>query len=551
MTMLRELLTLCRPHWSWLVLSIVVGLATLLANIALMAMSGWFIAAMAVAGAAGTSLNYFTPAAIIRACAILRTGGRYVERLVGHETTFRLLARLRVWLYGRLEPQSPDRLALWHGADVATRLRADVDRLETAYLRVSSPLMVGAAAAVVVVWFLARFDPVLASVEAGCMLSAALVLPLALVRLSARHGRDRVRLSSALTEAAVDAVQGMGELVVFVGAVSHFRQRFLATSNRLIHAQTRLGNLTALGQAGMLLAANLALWCVVVVAIPLVRGGSLDSADFVMVALVALAGFEAVAPIPAALFTLGAVGEAARRLFALAAGRSDGPAGGILCHVPERCDLVATGMCFRYGDDGPAVLRDVAFSLPQGGRMALLGPVGSGKSTLVGVLTGLRRPSGGAITLGGHGIEEYEPETLRRCFSVASQDAALFTGTIRSNLLLAAPQAPEEALWRALAVAQLDGFVQDLAEGLETSVGEAGLTLSGGQARRLVVARAWLRDAPVLVLDEPGEGLDTATERALLTAVVANLGRRSLILITHRKVGVELMDQSLRLDQMR
>lgn len=542
MRLFPRLLALYRPAWGWALLGLAAGLAALVANVALMAASGWFITAMAVAGAAGGSLNYFTPAALIRALALIRSGGRYAERLISHETTFRLLARLRLWLYRQVEPQPPSALEGYHSGDLASRLRQDVDRLESVYLRVVQPLAAAAVACLLFLIWLGRISPSFALAEGLLLAVSGIALPLLLARLSARWGREQVPLSAALTETAVEAVQGMADLLAFGAARHRHAEKFAALSRELIRRQVKLAHAAGLSQAATLLGANLALWTVVVMAVPMVRDGRLDHADFTMAALFALAGFEAVSPVPAALRALSGVMESARRIFALADGCPP-PAPRPAAPPPPGWDLRFERVTFGYRPGHPPVLDAFDLDVPQGARLAVLGPAGAGKSTLIALATGLRRPDGGQITLGGMPVAAYEPEALRGRFAVAQQTAVMFTGTVRDNLLLARPGATEAELRHVLNVAQLADVVADLPGGLDCALGAAGLTLSGGQARRLTIARALLKDAPLLILDEPGEGLDYRTEQALLRAVVEDLHGRSLILITHRLAGLDLMDR--------
>jgi len=546
MSLLLRLLKLYLPVWGWLALAFVLALMTLLAQSGLMALSGWFIAAMALAGASGVPLDYFTPAALIRAAAILRTGGRYGERLIGHEATFRLIARLRVWLYRKMAPLPLEVRGQEAAADLAQRLRGDLDRLETLFLRLASPLGVALAGGVVGVVWIAGFAPTVAVAEALLLLLAGFAVPGLVARAAARRGTAQVQRQAALSVAAVELVQGLPELLVF-GAGDRCRARLAAESDALIAAQLGLGRLVAASQASLLLCGQLALWAAVVLALPLVTSGRLVGPDLVMLALLALALFEAVAPLPAAFLALGGVIESARRVFSLADAAPPPPVvASPPLPLPPRCDLAVRGLYFAWAGR-PPLFSGLDFDLPQGRRVALLGPSGSGKSSLVLLLTGLLTPQGGAITLSGRPIEAWDGDTRRHCFSVVPQGCGLFSGSVRDILRLGNPTADDPALWRALALVGLDDFVASLPEGLGSWFGAAGLTLSGGQARRLAVARALLRPAPVLVLDEPGEGLPIEAEQALLDAVIDRLDGRSLLLITHRLTGLDRMDQVVRL----
>lgn len=548
--MFLRLAGLFRPAWFWLLAGCLLALVALFANIALMATSGWFIAAMGLAGAAGGSMNYFAPAALIRLFAILRTGGRYAERLATHEATFRVISGLKVWIYRRMEPLAPPLLAAFASGDLASRLRADIDRLEGAYLKIFLPFCSAFCVSILVPLWLARYDRSLGWLEAGALIAAGWVLPALLGRWTARLAGRSVALQTALTERAVGLLQGMGEILIF--QPPGWRAGFMAESHALTGNQRRLGRLAGLNQASLSLGANLALWGSVVLAVPLVADGRMAPPDLVLTALLALAAFEAVAPLPAAFQAMGAVGRSAGRIFALAdagnAGDQANPAGLMPIPSADRLDFRLEAMTFRYSGTDRMLFEDLTLCLGTGRRVALVGPPGVGKTTLVYLLAGLLHPTAGRVTLAGQALDRYDGEALRACLAVAPQMPSLFTGTVRQNLLLGHPAAAESDLWRVLEIAQLAPMVAALPGGLDCALGAGGMTLSGGEARRLSVARALLKPAGLLILDEPGEGLDTATETALMAAVIATLDGRGLLLITHRTAGLALMDEVVRLD---
>ncbi|PMS11479.1 thiol reductant ABC exporter subunit CydC [Trinickia caryophylli] len=543
----RRLVSLFRPYWRWMAAGAAVSLATLLANVALMAISGWFIASMALAGIAQAAFDYFTPAAAIRACAIVRTAGRYVERLVTHEATFWLLAQLRVWFYERVEPLAPARLAGLRSAELLSRIQADIDSLNHVYLRVIVPVAVGAVASLLIVAATAAFSLCAAAVTLFFLLAAGAALPVWLLQRAKGPAYAGVQCRAQMRETIVDTVQGLGELRVY-GGEQAYAARLDRLSERLVATQAEISRLNGFAQAAMGAAASLAMWGTLVVAIPSVGDGTLAPARLAMLALLALASFEAVMPLPLAMQVLGESLAAARRIFALADAAPavvDPPEG----LTPQGSDLSLRNVCLRYREDGPWALDDLSFDLPARQRMAVVGASGAGKSTLVNLLLRFWEYEAGSVRLGGAELRQCAGEAVRARIAVVSQDTYLFNATIRENLLLARPDADDAMLEGACRTAQLHEFIVSLPRGYDTELGEAGAGLSGGQARRLAIARALLADAPILVLDEPTEGLDTVTEQALIGAIMALMQGRSVLLITHRLSALtDLVDEVLVMD---
>jgi ATP-binding cassette, subfamily C, bacterial CydC len=548
---LLRLIVLFRPYWWWMAAGAALSLATVLANVALMAIAGWFIASMALAGVTHIAFDYFTPSALIRACAIIRTIGRYTERLVTHEATFRLLARLRVWFYVRIEPLAPARLERVRGADLATRIQSDIDSLSNLYLRALVPVATGLVGTVVIVAVVAAFSGPVASVTLLFLLLAGVALPGLGLMWAHEPGRRTVALRAELHETVVDSLQGLGELQVY-GAANEYAQRVDRLSAQLIGQQAKLSRARGISQGALAVCASGAMWCALLLAIPRVASSSLAPADIAMLALLVLASFEAVMPISTALQLLGESLAAARRIFDLvdATPAVEDPQEPV--PLPAGNDLAIRNLSFRYGETLPWVLRDLSFDLPAGGRIAIVGTSGVGKSTLVQLLLRFRDYSAGRIELGGVDLRDCAAEAVRARIAVVSQDTYFFNDTIRANLLIARPDADQAKLEAACREAQLHEFICSLPRGYDTPIGEAGTRLSGGQARRLAIARALLLDAPILVLDEPTEGLDTITEQALMAAIVKLMAGRSVLLITHKLTRVtEQFDKVLVLDELR
>jgi ATP-binding cassette subfamily C protein CydC len=548
---LARLLALSRRYWGWMALGAMLSSVTVLANIGLLAVAGWFLAAMAVAGTAGVLINYFLPAALIRLFAILRAGGRYLERLVTHEATFRLLSELRVWFYERLEPLAPARLQNYRGSDLLSRIQMDLDTLQHAYLRVLVPALVAVVAVAIVVTLLSLYSLPIAFLALILLLVAGVAMPLIMRHAGERSGAWLVETRAALRATVVDSVQGMGELRVY-GAARRQAQQIEHLTRRISAEQIRLSRLSGVSEGSVGLCANFAMWGTLLIAVTLVSGAALEPAELPMLALLVLASFEAVGPLPLAFQKLGETFAAARRVFELV----DAQPQIVPVHTPSPrpldSSLTLRGVRFRYDPRGPWALDGLDLDLAAGKCIAVVGPTGAGKSSIVRVAVRFWEYEEGEIRLGGHDLRRYRPEDARNLIAVVSQDTHLFNTTIVENLRIAAPDADLQAIIHAARTAQIHDFIAGLPQGYDTYAGEAGVRLSAGQARRIAIARALLKDAPILLLDEPTENLDPQTERAVLGAIDRLMAGRTVLLITH-KLGVlhDRVDEIFVLEQGR
>jgi len=545
-----RLLCLFRPYWGWMVLGILLALITALANVSLLALSGWFISIMAIAGVAGiTEINYFTPSAAIRGLAIVRTAGRYIERVVSHEATFRLLAVLRQWFYNKLEPLAPAVLQQYRHGDILNRISADINTLENFYIRIISPLVVAILAIVLYGLFLSHYHVSLGWAELGLLFLAGFIVPIVINRLSKKSGERLNQTTSDLRNTAIDSVQGMGELLIY-GAAKKQLDKMQVLSNRLTNDQLTQARLAGFSQGFIGLCANITLWIILIISVPLITAGTLQPAHLAMLTLFAVASYEVILPLPLALQLLPITLDAGRRLFHIVDSKPLINEPKHPSPTPPNFDIEFKQVNFSYTKDSNHHLKNLSFIVKEGEKLAIVGPSGSGKTSLVNLLARfweLKQSDSGIITLGGYPLANYKSDTLRRYFSILSQHPFLFNNTIRNNLLLAKPEASDALLTEVCRVAQIDDFIRSQPHGYETWVGEAGLKLSGGQAKRIAIARTLLKDSPILILDEPGEGLDAETEKALLNAIFDYRPDASILLITHKNAGLDRVDKIIRL----
>lgn len=486
------------------------GALTAAATTLLLGLSGWFLAGAALAGLSGAgavwAFNYLLPSAGLRGLAIARTAGRYGERLFGHRAAFRALAALRPALFAGLAAAPPARSLTLSSGEASARLVQDIDVLETAFVRRSAPWTAAAAAgaAAVVISLASLWAALVFLLGLGLQISLGGALA---KRLTAKAGRDQLRATGRLKD-------GLGAYLAASPELQCFELTARAIDSLMEHdsafGQAGLRRSDAAAQLNLLLAALGALTALAVAA--LVAHASLPIAALAVLA--ALAGTEGVTGLMRSAQQQGAYHEAVSRLDAV---------------------LIDTGpVPVRPPPD--AFLQIDGQRLDPGARLGIVGPSGCGKTLMLEALIGLRDAPPGRIFVGGTPLESAPLGWSRPLFAYAPQDARLLTGTVAENLRLGAPMADDAALWDALGDAQLAARIRSLPNGLATWIGDGGEVLSGGERRRLSLARAYLRPAPWLLLDEPTEGLDRRTEAELAAALDRRLCRtgQGAIIVSHR-----------------
>ncbi len=554
---LLRLLRLLAPARGLVALSILFGAAAISSGIGLMAASAWIISSAALQPSVAVLLVAIVG---VRFFGLTRGLFRYLERIVSHQVTFQLLARLRVWFYSQIEPLAPARLWSYHSGDLISRMLGDIANLENFYVRGAAPWIVAALIGLGTGFYLMSFFPVLGFVLIAFFLLGGLALPAWIRRISIQPGQELVQERTLMNTALVDGIQGMPDLLA-----NNQREkqcgRVDAHSLTLARAQAHMARITGLQTALVGLLANLCLWVLLIVGISLVSTGKMNGVFLATIALAALASFEAILPLPAAAQTMETNLASARRLLEIvdaqpAVHEPDAPK-----PLPEKLDLRVKGVWFSYPDFQEQVvdpihrdrwaLCDLNLHLPPGKRIAVVGPVGSGKSSLVHLLLRFYDPTRGEILLNDQSLSCYSSEAWRDRIGVVSQSPYIFSATVRENLLLGNPHANQEEIVAAARQAQLHERIQALPEGYDTWIGERGLRLSAGERQKLAIARALLKDPPLLILDEPTANLDTESERQTLAAIRSLMEDRSVLMVTHRLIGMEWMDEVLVLNHGR
>lgn len=540
-------LAIAHPAAGRLALATLLGAGSVAAAIGLIATSAWLISrssqqppesavAVAIVG-----VQFF---------ALSRGLCRYFERLVGHDAAFRVMSSLRVSVYERLERLAPLGLPAFRSGELLSRLVQDVDSLQDLLLRVVPPfaiaLLVGAGTVALVWWML----PAAALILLAALLLAGVLVPWLTGTLAAHGEALQAQARGELSASIVDLIEGAQELAAY-GAAQEQLQRTLAADAELTRIARAGARTAGIGQGLTTLCSGLAMWGALLVGVSAVRAGRMDGVLLAGIALIPLVAFELVSGLPAATQTLQRVRRAAARVQEVLETpppvvEPEHPQ--IDSHEQLSHTLTARNLSCSYPGASRPALDGIDLDLSPGRRVALVGPSGEGKSTLAAVLLRFL-PYEGSVALDGVEIDALDGDWVRRIVGLVSQDVHIFDSTLAENLRLAKPDASEDELRDALAQARLLGWVDSLPLRLATEVGERGARMSGGQRQRLAIARALLADFPILILDEPGEHLDTATADALVTDLLDVTRLRTTLLITHRLVGLEQVDEILAIEQ--
>lgn len=546
-----RLLGFLRGSGKEIVLAVLIGSGTIASSIALIGTSAWLIAAAAL----HPSVAELQVAIVgVRLFGISRGVFRYFERLRSHQVTFSLLARLRTWFYESLEPLAPARLMHHRSGDLLSRVISDVKTLENFYIRVISPPIIALIISLATSVYLSLYHPSLGWTLFLFLLMNGVGLPLLMPLLNRKAGCKLVATRARLHTQLVDGIQGLSDLLAF-GQEKSRQAEISSISADYARQQKHESWLTGFHSGLSLLLTNLGMWTVLVLTIPLVYTSEIEGIMLGALAMIALVSFEAVVPLPLAVQLLGESLGAGRRLFEIADAKP-----GITENVKWKLTPAQRGkkkelpgiefsqLVFSYGENGENALNEISFKVDPGQSIAVVGPSGAGKSSLMNLLLRFWEYQQGDIFLDGHPIKEYDADDLRAEIAVIPQRAYFFNESIRENLRLARPSASDTEIKNAAKKAQIHDFIIGLPESYETLIGEQGARLSGGERQRLAIARAILKDAPILISDEPTANLDSITERQVLDSLFALMRDKTALLITHRLIGLENVEQILVFD---
>lgn len=537
MSYLLRLIQFLKPNSKQILISILFSILTISASIGLLMTSAFLISKAALR----PSIGAISVAIVgVRFFGISRGIFRYIERLASHTASFKVLADIRVWLYNAIEPIAPAGISKYKSGDLLNRLIADVDTLENFYVRVFLPPVVAIVVVLGVSAIMLAFSPWISLILFLSLLLVGVGLSVIALFAGKKVGAESVNKRSVLREEIVDMVNGLPEILLYTRA-REMIQKVQQAGREYYNTQIKISALNAAQTAANSLIVGVTVWLALLISIPLVSSGALDGIYLAVIVLGVMASFEAVQNIPQAMNLMGANIRSAERIFSVTDQTAAISAVTEDQDLPKKPSLALRDVSFSYAET--PVLVDINIDLPYGKKIAIVGPSGAGKTTLSDLLLRFWEPDHGEITIDSITSTRISAEANRELFSVVGQNSFLFNTSLMENLLVANPDANEEQVHQACASAELHRFVETLPKGYQTIIGERGYQFSGGERQRLSIARALLKDAPILILDEPTANLDPNTEKKIIATIKERFSDRSMLWITHRLTGLEDMDE--------
>lgn len=532
-----------------LFIGIVLMITGLAASIGLLTLSGWFLAATAIAGA-GTLFNFFYPSAGVRGLAIGRTAARYVEKIVTHDATFRILAKLRVTIFSKIIPLSPAVLNRYRNSDLLNRLVADVDTLDGLYLRLIAPFISAIIVIMAITIGLSFINTNLALLIAVTLLTLLLLIPSIFYYLGKKFGDKLINQRASYRTQFVQYIQAQAELLLF-NAKTASEQQLEQVEQQWQSYQAREANLTGFSTALLLFFNGLLVVAVLWFSATADLGqGIYKAAIIALVTFSALASFEILMPLGAAFLHIGQIIASAQRINEIITQQPlvQFEQNQSWQSQPALPIIQAKNLDFAYPHSPIKAIEQLNINIYAGEKIAILGKTGSGKSSLLQLLVRNYDSTNGELLLAGKPIATYNETTLREHICMLTQRIHIFSDTLRNNLQIGATEPiSDEQMIQILSQVGLNHLLCSEQQ-LDLWLGDGGRPLSGGEQRRLGLARILLNNAPIILLDEPTEGLDRETERHIIELLLHHCQDKTLIMVTHRLTALQQFDQLYLID---
>lgn len=523
-------------RWNLRLAALLSGLTTV-STVSLLATSGWLIAR---ASQMPPILDLSIAIVGVRTFALLRSVTRYSERIVSHNATFASLPQLRVALYEKLEELTPSGLVQFHRGDLMSRVVADVDDIQDLPLRVYVPVVSSAIAGVFCVVLAGWILPAAGVIMAIALLLSATVIPRLTLSVGLARQEATAEVRSELSESLLDFYEGLADITM-LDASSHALELIDRASENATSIESSFASRSGFASAIIAAIQGVTLVSSVYVAYSALTLGVLTPVNTIVIGLIPLAAFESVSALPTAVLNLSRLRGAAGRLSDIL--NSETVTVDTGTDAVARTDIKLSNVSVRWPSSSHDALSDVSLNVPMSSVHALIGQSGSGKSTAIAAITKLVSANSGTVLIGAVPIDNLDGASVRAHIVATGHDAHIFATSIAENLRLATSRlVTESQLWSALKAVELSAWVHSLPAGLDTVLGDFGTTMSGGQRQRLLIARLFIAQPDVWIIDEPTEHLNTQLADRMLANIRQAAGDSSLIIATHRLSDTSVND---------
>ena len=532
-----------------ILIGMALSIALAISSIALLSLSGWFISAAAFAGlsiATASAFNYFLPASMVRFLALIRIASRYADRVINHDYTFKILTQLRVWFYEKLIPLSPARLLSQRSGDLLNRMVNDIDTLDHLYLNIVSPFLISFLMIIGSSIFIGYFAKSVALINLLVILIAIIFTCFITLKNAMRIGKKIQHAQAALRIQIVDSLQGFVDLLLFQNKAARESALDLQQKTLTDH-QKKFSHAKAFITSAMGLASGMSIFCVLWVGVSLVNQHQLNGAILAMIVLLIIALYEQLMTLPFACLSLGKTKESANRLLSIA---NQTPAVVFGALAVARASIAANkfdhalvfqNVSFSYPDRQKLIIDNFSLTIPVGEHIGITAPSGSGKTTLLNLIARIVDPVAGNILLGNTDLKNLSETDLRKSISYITQQIHIFNATARDNITLFQSDISDEMIFHYLKKMDLADTIMKSTGGLNTLMGEFGKNFSGGQIRRIAIARALLVNSPLLLMDEPSTGLEDQLTDHIWKNCEADFKNKTVIIATHDPILLEKM----------
>ena len=543
--LMGRMLGFVKPMVGVICISVVCGILGFVCATALPVLAAEAVLSVAGKGSLAWSVGAFGGMLVV--LAVARGILHYIEQRCNHYIAFKLLAHIRDLVFGALRELAPAKLSGRNRGELISTITSDIELLEVFYAHTISPVLIAAGMAIVFMVVLANLAPVFALVALCGYILVGVVSPIVVSKASGESGAQARAVQASLSGYVLDNLRGLAQVIQYGAGDARLsgldeRSRAFVDVQRGLKAKGVAGS-AVVGVLVVLMAA-----AQLFIGAPLVAAGAVTPEAYVLAAVTALSSFGpyvALANLGSTLQQTLASGERVLAILDEKPQVEEAEVG----KEPAFTGAAVESVSFSYADE--EVLHDVSLEIPEGRIVGISGRSASGKSTFCRLLMRFWDADAGSIRIGDADIRSVRTGHLRGLEAFVEQDSVLFHESIRENLLIVRPDATTAELEDACRKASVLDFIECLPQGFDTKVGELGDTLSGGERQRLELARAFLHDAPFILLDEPTSNLDALDEGAVLRALDQERGKRTVLLISHRPSSIAIADQVISLDRGR